>query len=312
MRYIRSQKSGFLGMGAALIAVSLFSVNDVVVKFLSGGYALHQMILIRSGLGFLIVMALILPLTGGLRNFRTRYLGRHIIRALFVVFANMMFFLGLAALPLAETVALFFISPLLITVFSVIFLGEYVGRHRWGAIFLGLIGVVVMVRPGTDAFQLASLLPLAAAFGYAALHIMTRKMGVTESAVTMTIYIQMTFFVVCLLIGLAIGNGRFAAQEDPSLAFLFRAWDWPLMADAPLFLAIALASAFGGFFISVAYRDSEAALIAPVEYIALPLSLLWGYLFFDEWPDGTAMLGMALIFAAGLYLIWREALAKSS
>ncbi len=310
MRDTFTAKTGLIGMGAAFIAVSLFSVNDVVVKLLSGGYALHQMILIRSALGFLMVMVLILPLTGGFQNFRTKFLGRHIIRGLCVVFANMMFFLGLAALPLAETVALFFISPLLITVFSVIFLGEHVGRHRWGAVFLGLIGVFVMIRPGTDAFQVASLLPLAAAFGYAALHMMTRKMGSTESAVTLTVYIQITFFVVCLLIGLVIGNGRFATQEDPSLAFLFRAWAWPLLADAPLFFAIALASAFGGFFISMAYRESEAALIAPVEYIALPLSLLWGYLFFDEWPDRTAMLGMVLIFAAGLYLIWRETLAK--
>lgn len=307
-----SSKSNLLGLGAAFIAVTLFSVNDVVVKFLSGGYALHQMILIRSGLGFLMVMALILPFTGGLKNFRTKRLGMHIIRAMFVVFANMMFFLGLAALPLAETVALFFISPLVITVFSVLFLGEHVGRHRWAAILIGLVGVVVMIRPGTDAFQVASLLPLAAAFGYAALHIMTRKMGGTESAVTMTIYIQMTFFVVCLLIGLAVGDGKFAAQDDPSLVFLFRPWDWPVASDAPLFAAIALASAFGGFFISAAYRDSEAALVAPVEYIALPFSLLWGYLFFDEWPDAVALLGMGLILGGGLYLIWREALANRS
>ena len=305
-----ASKSNLFGMATALIAVSLFSVNDVIVKFLSGGYALHQMILIRSGLGLLLVIALIVPFTGGLKSFRTRHLGKHILRGFCVVFANMTFFLGLAALPLAVTVAIFFVSPLLITVFSVLFLGEHVGRHRWGAIALGLVGVIVIVRPGTEAFQMASLLPLAAAFGYAGLHIMTRKMGVTESAVTMTIYIQVTFILVCLAIGLAVGDGRFGAQDDPSLQFLLRSWDWPALGDTGFFLAMGFISAFGGFCISYAYRGSEAALIAPVEYLAMPMSLLWGYLVFAEWPDLWAMVGIALILASGLYLIWREALAK--
>ena len=116
-----------LGAVSALLAVLLFSINDATIKFLSGGYALHEVVLIRSLIGFVIIVALIAPMTNGWAIMRTRRLGMHLLRGLLVVAANMLFFLGLAAMPLAEAVAIFFVSPLIITVFSVIFLGEKVG-----------------------------------------------------------------------------------------------------------------------------------------------------------------------------------------
>ena len=161
-----------------------------------------------------------------------------------MVFANLCFFLGLASLQLADGVAIFFISPLLITVFSVIFLRETVGIHRWSAIFVGLVGVIVMLRPGSSAFQFASLLPLAAAFGYASLHMLTRYIGKTESALTMSFYIQVTFFLVSCFFGIATGAGQFAGSEDASLEFLMRAWVWPSLEDLPLFVLIGFVSAF--------------------------------------------------------------------
>ena len=152
-----------LGAICASISVIFFSINDVAIKFLSGGYALHQVVLIRSVIGLLIIVAVIAPMTTGWAIARTKKLKMHMLRGLCVVFANMTFFLGLAAMPLADAVAIFFISPLVITLFSVLFLGEVVGPRRWAAIAVGFIGVVVMMRPGTQAFQVASLLPLAAA-----------------------------------------------------------------------------------------------------------------------------------------------------
>jgi len=142
-----------------------FSANDTIVKFLSDSYALHQVILIRSVVGLAVVVAIIMPLSGGVSVMRTKRFPMHALRGCAVVFANMTFFLGLAA------VAIFFISPTVVTLFSVIFLGETVGPRRWTAIAVGLLGVLIVVRPGTDAFQFASLLPLAAAVGYAFIHI---------------------------------------------------------------------------------------------------------------------------------------------
>jgi drug/metabolite transporter (DMT)-like permease len=170
--------------------------------------------------------------------------------------------------------------------------------------------VLIMMRPGTAAFQLASLLPLAAAFCYAGIHIITRRIGGTESAATMAFYIQIMFILVCLVMGLAVGDGRFGDQSDPSLVFLLRAWSWPLVSDYPIFLVIGVGIAIGGYLISQAYRVSEASFVAPFEYLALPMSVAWGMIFFAEFPDGWDYFGMSLILGAGLFTIWRDAQTK--
>jgi len=301
-------KSGNL-MGAlcAIVAVMCFSVNDVGIKFLSGDYALHQVVLIRSVIGMAVLMAVIMPLNGGLGVMRTRRLGIHLIRGFCVVLANMCFFLGLAALPLADAVAIFFISPLVITIFSVVFLGEHVGPRRWTAIALGFAGVMVIVKPGTSAFQLASLLPIVAAVLYATLHTLTRKIGGTESAATMAFYIQATFLATSAAIGLALGHGQFAGSAHPSLAFLTRAWATPGVQDYAALGMIGVTSVAGGYFISQAYRLSEAAFVAPFEYVAMPMAVIWGLAMFGEWPAAGAWVGIAMIVGSGLFLLWREA-----
>ncbi len=295
-----------IGSISAAVAVTLFSINDTAIKFLSGGYPLHEIVLIRSFLGLVLICTLIAPLTDGFAIMRTKRLHLHLLRGLCVVVANMLFFLGLAAMPLADAVAIFFVSPLVITVFSVIFLGETVGPRRWTAILVGFVGVVVMMRPGTDAFQVASLFPLIAAVSYAALHMLTSVIGRTESAGTMAFYIQITFIFVCVVVGLSVGDGRFGNQSDPSLEFLLRAWVWPDPADFPVMILLGIGVGIGGYCISQAYRVAPAAVVAPYEYLALPLSVLWGMIVFDEWPDAVAYFGMALILGAGLFTVWRE------
>ena len=293
----------------ALLATFCFTTNDTLMKFLSGDYSLYQLVFIRTVVGMTFVLCILVPLTGNYRMLRTKRLKLHIIRGLAVVFANLSFFLGLAVLPLAEAVAIFFISPLLIAIFSVIFLGETVGPRRWAAIAMGLVGVLIVLRPGTEAFQIAASLPLAAAFGYATLHILTRHMGTTENATSMTFYIQITFLFVAGSAGLAFGDGRYETFDHPSLEFLFRSWVWPTGTDWPLTAALGICAAIGGFSISEAYRRSEAAFVAPFEYVAMPLSVFWGLLIFAEWPDTTAWLGITLVMVSGLVLIWREAIA---
>ena len=284
----------------------MFSINDVTIKFLSGDYPLHEVVFVRSTLGMVLILAFLIPLSGGFAQLRTKRLGVHIIRGLCVVFANMSFFLGLAAMPLADAVAIFFVSPLVITAFSVIFLRETVGPRRWAAVGMGMIGVLIVMRPGSAAFQLASLFPLAAAVGYAFLHILTRKIGGTETATTMTFYIQLVFIIVSAGIGLAFGDGRLAGSGDPSLEFLLRAWVMPDAGDFWLMALLGLASAVGGYLITQAYRLCEAGLAAPFEYVALPMGIFWGFTVFGEWPDSTTWVGVALIMAGGLYMFWRE------
>jgi drug/metabolite transporter (DMT)-like permease len=299
-------RSNLTGAGFALMAAMCFSLNDVAIKFLSDGYALHQVVFLRAIVALVTFAVLILPFTGWL-VFRTRRPLAHVARGLCVVFANTFLFLGLAALPIADAVAIFFVSPLVITVFSVIFLRETVGPNRWAAVAVGFIGVLFIVKPGTEAFQLASLFPMIAATLYAALHMITRAIGGTESAPTMAVYSQLTFLVVSGLIGLALGHGAFADRVHEDLQFLVRAWGPVATGDYTLLVLLGVSALFGVLFISQAYRLSEAAFAAPFEYVSMPMAIIWGVTVFGTWPDRLAWVGIALILGSGLYLVWREA-----
>lgn len=307
---MKSKSFTSVGVLCALIASVSFTLNDVGIKFLSGDYPLHQVVLVRAGLALVITLAIMMPLEGGFGLLRTKHLKLHLIRGSFVVTANLLFFLGLADIPLSEATAIFFVSPLIITIFSVIFLSERVGPWRWVAVAMGLVGALVMLRPTPNSFQWAALLPVGAAFCYAGLHTLTRKMSGTEKASTMSFYIQLTFVITASLMGLFFGGGQYAEQESAALQFLLRPWVWPEPFDLAIMSGIGIASGFGGYFISQAYRISEAALIAPIEYTALVLSIFWGITIFNEWPDSIAWAGMALILGGGLLMLWREAVLK--
>lgn len=299
-----------VGALCAVGAAMGFTMNDMAVKYLSADYAMHQVIGIRSAIAMGFMLFLVMPLTGGFAQIRTRKPFTHLLRGLFVVGANMAFFLALASMPMADATAIFFVSPMIIAVFSVVFLKETVGPRRWAAIGFGLLGVLIMIRPGSDTFSAIALLPLLAAAAYAGLHTLTRKLGVSESAATLAFYIQLTFILFSAAVGLSIGDGRFDTSDHASMAFLTRAWAWPAAADWPFFLITGMGSAIGGLLISQAYRLCEAALVAPLEYIAMPMAILWGVLIFGDWPDSWAWAGIFLIIASGIYMIWRETLNR--
>lgn len=301
------RRQRLIGMGCAVAASAAFSVNDAAIKFLSGDYALHQVILTRSLIGMAFVLTLLLPFHGGLRALKTAQPGKHALRGLCVVTSNICYFMGLAALTLADTVTIFFVAPLMVTALSVPLLGERVGPRRWAAILVGLAGVAVMMRPGQGSFTWAFVLPVLSALAYAMMHIMTRRMGGRENAVTMTFYVQLSFVLFSVAMGLMLGDGRHAGSSDPSLAFLTRPWLWPPAADWAVMAATGLGSAIGGVLIAQAYRLCEASLAAPFEYVAIPFAIFWGATVFGTWPDHTALFGIALICGAGIYTAWREA-----
>ena len=293
------------GITCAVTASALFSVGDMAVKFLSGGYALHQVMIIRALVALTLVVALILPMTGGWGQIRTRRPGLHLLRAMCVISANFLFFMGVSVLPLAETVAIFFVAPLLITALSAPLLGERIGPRRWIAVGIGLLGVVVMQRPGSGAIQPAALLVLGGAACYALMHMVTRRLGVTDRAPTMAFYTQVSFVIVSAAVGLTLGDGAYA-QDEGMLAFLTRAWVWPRPEDWLVFLMMGLANGAGSVLIGHAYRLCEAGLVAPFEYVSLLMAVFWGAAIFGEWPDAVTWTGIALILGGGLYMMWRE------
>ncbi len=299
------------GIAFILIGMVAISANDMLIKFLSGGYPLHQMVFTRSAIGVFFSLIFV-QMEGGWRILRTDQPGLHILRGLMIVTANMTFFAALAVLPLAEATALFFAAPLMITLLSIPLLGEKVGPLRLGAVVVGFVGVVIMTRPwetggARDVPVYIYLLPVVAALTYAINQVLTRKLGVSSKASAMAVYIQTMFILVSALFWVLAGDGRHAeGLENESLIFLLRAWVWPEGRDVWLFLGLGINSAIIGYTLAQAYRLADAATIAPFEYVGLPLAILWGWVIWRELPGPVVMMGIALILGAGLFVFLRE------
>ncbi len=300
-----ARSQALTGILFAIGGTLIFSVNDVAIKFLSGGYALHQVILIRAFVAMAIILSFIAVSGTGFRQLVTRRPRTHLLRVAIVMVSNVTFFVGLAAMELADAVAVAFVSPIVVTLLSVAFLSEKVGSRRWMAVILGMVGVLIMLRPGAGVIQPAAILVLISAILYASGNLLARQMGGTESAMTLGFYVQAGFIVVSLAMGLWVGDGHMAT-DDPLWGFLFRPWVWPPLGDWPIFAATGLAVGIGGMMVTQAYRTAEAGLIAPFEYVGMPLAIFWGVLVFGTFPDLTAWVGIALICGSGLYTLWRE------
>jgi drug/metabolite transporter (DMT)-like permease len=227
-----------------------------------------------------------------------------------VMVSNVTYFVGLSLMPLADAVATAFVAPLLVTLMSAVILGEQVGPRRWAAVAVGMVGVVIMTRPGAGVIQPAAILVLISAFCYASSHMMTRRMRLTESAMTLNFFVQCGFILVSLSFGVFAGDGHLAQAPGSTWEFLFRPWHVPPVGDWWAFLATGVAVGVGGLMMSQAYRTTEAALVAPFEYVGMPMAIFWGVVVFGSWPDATAWAGIALICGAGLYTLWRETLRR--
>jgi S-adenosylmethionine uptake transporter len=291
---------------AGMVAIS---INDTAIKFLSGGYPLHQIVFVRS-LVAICASFVFLHLEGGLPLLRTDRPALHALRAGLIVVANMLFFLALSVMPLGAATALFFVAPLFITLLAIPVLGEPVGRQRLMAVLVGLGGVGIMVAPGVDwggipRWSLA--LPILAATCYAGMQVLTRKLGARSAASAMAIYIQCAFILVSAGFYAVAGDGRFAeGLEEGPFVFLLRAWVWPEARDLWIFGLVGLVSGVVGYCLSQAYRLGNASVVASYEYVALPLAIFWGWLVFGEIPRPAVWAGTLLIAGAGLWVFARE------
>ena len=302
---MKNQNNYKLGIMCISIGMGTSSLMDATIKSLSDGYPLHEIVMARSIIAVTLTL-LIVRFEGGFSLLKTSKLPLHLIRGALFVIANMTFYLAIAAMPLAEATAIFFISPLIITALSVPILGEQVGWRRWLGVLTGFAGVIIIIRPGLESFNNFSLLPIVAATTYATSQIASRWMGEDEKASVKSFYIMMTFIVVSGLFWLVLGDGSLEGQYGPELDFLFRPWQWPNQLDAAKMIAVGLLVTIVSYMINQAYTIANASSVAPFEFVALPLAILWGYLFWDQLPDRWATLGMVLVAGSSLYVFFRE------
>ncbi|NBZ86052.1 DMT family transporter [Stagnihabitans tardus] len=285
--------------------IAIFSVQDLILKLISDRYPLSEAMVLRSLAAIPCLLVLVRVLDGGFPGLISRGWPMMLWRGILNFLAYTAYYLALAALPMATTVALYFTAPLFITLLAVLWLGERVALHRWVALGLGFLGVVIMVRPGA-LFDPAALLPVFCGLAYALSMVMARRMGQKDSAAAMAFWGNLAFLGCSLGLALAFGSGAMEAGLHPSLSFLTRAWVTPTATDAALMAACGLIAAVGLTLLTQAYRIGASATVAPFEFTFAFWGVLWGWLFFDQLPDGMGWVGMAVIIAAGTYVVTTE------
>jgi drug/metabolite transporter (DMT)-like permease len=293
------------GIVFVIAGVLVFSLQDVIIKTVSGRYPVHEIVFVR-GLVAAPVLLLIVYREGGLASLRTRRMGLQLLRGAAFFAAYTCFYLGIAALPLAEAVTLANSAPLFVTALSVPILGERVEPRIWIAVCTGFAGVVVVMQPGAGIVDPAALLPVLAALLYAGGSLVTRRLGRTDTGSSIAFYTTVFGLVAGATIGLTIGDGRFATGQHSSLEFLARPWAVPSWSDLGLIALCGVIAAAGFYCLSQAYRVTRPAIVAPFEYTSVPLGILWGHLFWSEVPQAHMVLGMILILGSGIYVLRRS------
>ena len=299
--------NNYLGISAIVLGTVCFSINDISVKLFSTEMPLHQLMFFRATFAISILLFLILPFYGGLKYLNTNNPVFHIFRGLAVVGANTFFFISIAELSLAEATAIFFIAPILITVFAVFFLEEKVGIRRGLACLIGFLGMLFIIKPGSISFNLISLFPLIAALFYTALHIITRKYGAQEKPLTMGFYIQVCFLITSLMFASGFNIADVNVGQSKALTFLTGSWVSVNTFDLlHIFVGIAFPISIGGVLVSYAYKNYEASFLAPFEYGALIIAVMSTYLIWNEIPDNLSLIGITLIMFSGIFVSIRE------
>ena len=286
-------------IGYLCLGILVFSLQDLILKDLSGVYPVTQAMTVRSIVALPILLLLVRASGFTLRS---RNLGLLVLRAAMSFGAYLSYYMALAALPMADVVALFFIGPLYITALGILVLGERPHRSTFAALFIGIIGVVVTLRPGSGLFEWASLLSLLAAVLYGSAQIVARKMGEGEGAAVMTFYQNAAFLIGAPTLAFLFG-GDAASGLHPSVAFLTRPWAWPPAVDLALMAACGVIAPAGMTQLSPPYRRAPPGTRNGFENSAIHRAPLWGFLFFDEVPRITTVVGAVLICGAGLFAL---------
>lgn len=281
------------------LGVFVFSLQDAIIKQVSGEYPLTQVVVIRSLVAFPILLALVMREVGWRALFGND-LGALMLRALIMFVSYTAYYMAFPALPLADAVALYFTVPLFVIALAGPFLGEHSGWRVWAAVWLGFMGVMVMLQPGTGLFEPAALLSLLSACMYGVSMLMARKLGSTQPASVLSFYQNVGFFVGALMTALALSVLGIEHASHPSLSFLVRNWMWIPLEDLLLIGASGVVAATGMMFLTSAYRLAQANKVAPFEYTGILWAPLWGYVFFQETPRLTTVAGAAVIVMAGL------------
>lgn len=278
------------GIGLILAAVTVFSANDALSKWLTQYHPVPQLVWARFFFQFLLLMLLFRP-SRPLALLRTRRPVLQVGRGLLALACSFLFFLAIQSIPLADAAAIGMANPLIATLLAVPLLGEKIGIRRIIAVTVGFIGVLTILRPGLGVMHPAALYALAVAFAYALFQIATRKLGVIEAPMATMFYSSLVGLVVMSLV-----VPFFWAPASPL--------HWLMMSG------IGILGAIGHYMVIRAYRLAPVGVLSPFGYFQLIASTGLGYLVFSQFPDQWTVLGSLIVTASGIYVLYRETVRR--
>ena len=271
----------------ALCAFAIFATHDVFVKILGADYSSFQIVFFNVVFGLPLVTLVMMQdaKPGTLLPVHPIWSA---VRTVATMFTGLLAFYAFSVLPLAQVYSILFAMPLLITVLAIPILGERVGFHRWMAVIVGLLGVLIVLRPDNVDLTIGHLAALGAALSGAIASVIVRKIGQEERLAVLMIYPMIATFI---FMGIAL---QFSYEPMP-------------LSDLRISFLIAVLGLIATFFVIAAYRIGEAAILAPMQYSQLIWASLFGYFLCDETMDNSTIIGASVIIASGLYIVLREA-----
>lgn len=278
-------------IGIALMAgaVSLFSAMDGIAKYLAASYHPMQVAWMRYGAHLLLMMLILRRSPVDL--LRTGRPILQIARGCGLLICTVLFFISLRYIPLADATAIGQVSPLFVTVLSIPLLGEKVRARRWTAVGVGLLGALIIVRPGLGVMHWAAILPLCMAFVFALYQIATRLLAATEAPTSTLFYSALVGTVGTTFVGPFV-------------------WAEPTAFDFAMMVLIGGVGGLSHYLLILAFERAPASVLAPFIYVQIVTSTLVGYLVFGDLPDRYTIGGALLVAAAGSYVFYREAKLK--
>lgn len=284
------QGSSAPGRAIALMMAGsmLLTMNDAVMKWLTSGYPVGQLLFTRAMFSF-VVIAFCVRFYGGLKSLRIHNPRLHVVRGFVVVCGTFCFVSGLQYLTLAEAISVVFAGPLFVTALAPLMIGEPVGWRRWAAVLVGFAGVLVMVRPGTEAMQWAALFPLASALFGAVRDLVTRGAMSTEHSNAL------------------LTTSTIAAGLGGLLTLPF-GWSAVTPGDLGLMALSGFLMAGAYFLIIESFRYGEAGLVVPFKYFNMVFAVGFGFLLWGDLPDIWTWTGCGILVVSGLYILHRERL----
>jgi drug/metabolite transporter (DMT)-like permease len=276
-----------LGIGLMLSAMAVLPYLDVVAKFLGQqGVPILQIVWARLFFGMFLTLPFAVQLAGW-RGLTPNMPVMHGVRAAFLIGATAFFFWALRYLSIADTLSIFFVQPLIVTVLSPLVLGESVGVRRWVAVLIGFLGTLIIIRPGFQELNPGVFLALASGASLAIYMLLTRKISGSAPAMVTTFYTS--------LMGSVIMS-----------AVVVFVWEPPTPAQWGLFILLASIANGGHYLIVKAYDYGEASLLAPLAYTEMIMAVAAGWYFFGDFPDIWTFVGVGILIACAIYISVRE------